>query len=175
MRAQQSRCENVRVRCFYLCRLSWIASRREPAARVTCLDSRVHQTSKQPSRRRIAKRDLSNLSEGGRRSAGHSNARERKWVSARREISQVPASTFTFHRSSHRSLFLCASSQTDRQFLIGTQTHTHPDSISSRLCLCVSHVTTTYWDYIAQHTGVLIAQYRNVWQCVTWQLCEKKS
>ena len=38
---------------------------------------------------------------------------------------------------------------TDRQtVLIGTRTHTPPDSISSRLRLCVSHVTTTYWDYI---------------------------
>ena len=37
----------------------------------------------------------------------------------------------------------------DRQtVLIGTRTHTPPDSISSRLRLCVSHVTTTYWDYI---------------------------
>ena len=32
--------------------------------------------------------------------------------------------------------------------LIGTRTHTPPDSISSRLRLCISHVTTTYWDYI---------------------------
>ena len=34
---------------------------------------------------------------------------------------------------------------TDRQtVLIGARTHTHPDSISSRLRLCISHVTTTY-------------------------------
>ena len=47
--------------------------------------------------------------------------------------------------------------QTDRQtVLIGTRTHTHPDSISSRLRLCISHVTTTYWDYIgsSRFTGM---------------------
>ena len=43
------------------------------------------------------------------------------------------------------ALYIC---KTDRQtVLIGTRTHTpihtHPDSISSRLRLCVSHVTTT--------------------------------
>ena len=38
----------------------------------------------------------------------------------------------------------------DRQtVLIGTRTHTPPDSISSRLRLCISHATRTYRDYIS--------------------------
>ena len=53
--------------------------------------------------------------------------------------------------------------QTDRQtdrhtVLIGTRTHTHPGSIASRLRLCLSHVTTTYWDYIGSS---------RVWKCTT--------
>ena len=40
--------------------------------------------------------------------------------------------------------------KTDRQtVLIGTRTHTPPDSISSRLRLCISHATRTYRDYIS--------------------------
>ena len=47
---------------------------------------------------------------------------------------------------------------TDRQFLIGTRTHTPPGSIASRLRLCVTHVTMTYWVYIGSS---------RVWKCTT--------
>ena len=47
----------------------------------------------------------------------------------------------------------------DRQtVLIGTRTHTPPDSISSRLRLCVTHVTMTNWVYIGSS---------RVWKCTT--------
>ena len=122
MRAQQSRCENVRVRCFYLCRLSWIASRREPAARVTCLDSRVHQTSKQPSRRRIAKRDLSNLSEGGRRSAGVGTAMRAKGNGCLRVAKSLKCRP-ALSRFTQISLPVCVLS--DRQTVFNWDTNPH--------------------------------------------------